>query len=70
MTTQLQLIEAPAGVWRLDDATRDIGRRGVAQARSALRAARLRSATGDDAHTDHDDPTHHIGHRAHHADAA
>jgi hypothetical protein len=48
MTTQLQLIEGPAEAWQLDAVTRDIGRRGVAQARSALLAARLRAATGDD----------------------
>jgi hypothetical protein len=38
MTTQLVLVdEAPE--WRLDERTRSTGRRGVAQAREALRAA-------------------------------
>jgi hypothetical protein len=48
MTRQLVLLETPAAAWRLDDTTRAIGRRGVEEARSALRAARLRAAVGDD----------------------
>jgi hypothetical protein len=37
---QLRLIEAPAD-WRLDEETKEIGRDGIAQAREALRQARL-----------------------------
>lgn len=44
MTSQLALIECPTAPWRLDDTTRAIGRRGVAEARAALRAARQRAA--------------------------
>jgi hypothetical protein len=44
MTRQLVLIETPAAAWRLDDTTRAIGRRGLEEARSALRAARARTA--------------------------
>jgi hypothetical protein len=40
MERQLTLIEAPAD-WRLDDETKEIGRGGIAQAREALRQARL-----------------------------
>jgi hypothetical protein len=43
MTTQLVLIETPAD-WHLDDATRAIGRRGLAEARSALQAGGRRAA--------------------------
>lgn len=37
--TQLALLEAPGSGWRLDDRTRELGRRGVAEARAALRLA-------------------------------
>ena len=39
MKRQLILLEAPSEPWRLDDRTREIGRRGVARAREALREA-------------------------------
>ena len=38
MARQLTLIEIPP-TWRLDDATREAGRRGVAEARASLQAA-------------------------------
>jgi len=44
MSTQLVLIETPANAWQLDDATRALGRRGLAEARSALRAGSTRAA--------------------------
>lgn len=50
-TTPAQLSLLPES-WRLDDRTREIGRRGVASAREALRQARSeRSAPGE--HTRH-----------------
>jgi hypothetical protein len=49
MTRQLVLLDTPSGSWHLDDATRAIGLRGLADARSALRAARSR--VGDAADT-------------------
>lgn len=50
MSTQLNLIEEAGGQeWRLDARTREVGRKGVAAARAALRATRRR---GED-----DDPT-------------
>jgi hypothetical protein len=42
MSKQLTLIESPAG-WRLDECTREVGRRGLAEARAALLAARARA---------------------------
>jgi hypothetical protein len=54
MSRQLSLIESPPA-WRLDEPTREAGRRGVAEARAALRAALAqaggRSDTGQDAHS-------------------
>ncbi len=38
--TQLALLESEATSWRLDDQTREVGRRGVAEARAALRLGR------------------------------
>lgn len=41
MTKQLHLIDSDTGiVWPLDDATRSVGRKGLANARQALRASR------------------------------
>jgi hypothetical protein len=45
MSRQLSLIESPPA-WRLDERTRETGRRGVAEARAALRSA-LAEAKGD-----------------------
>lgn len=46
--TQLVLLTTtdatePANGWRIDDHTRELGRRGLASARAALRAARQRA---------------------------
>jgi hypothetical protein len=43
MGTQLVLLDTPTPSWKLDRHTREIGRRGVAEAREALRRA-----AGDD----------------------
>ena len=43
MTNQLVLLENHKASWRVDEATRATGRRGVAEARATLRAARLRA---------------------------
>jgi hypothetical protein len=42
MSKQLTLIECPAG-WKLDERTREVGRRGLAEARAKLVAARARA---------------------------
>jgi len=39
MTTQLVLLDSGRRDWKLDRRTREIGKRGVAQAREALRKA-------------------------------
>ena len=39
MATQLVLLDATSPSWKLDRETREIGRRGVAEARAALRRA-------------------------------
>jgi hypothetical protein len=41
--------------WRLDDSTRALGRQGVAQARSALRAAMRHRGLDDSDQPDHPD---------------
>jgi hypothetical protein len=45
---QLVLLETPAE-WRLDESTRTIGRRGLAEARSTLRAAQARASAREHA---------------------
>jgi hypothetical protein len=45
MARQLTLLDTPP-TWRLDEATREAGRRGVAEARATLRAA-LGSASAE-----------------------
>jgi hypothetical protein len=46
MARQLTLLETPPS-WRLDDHTRAVGRRGVAEARASLRAALAASAEAE-----------------------
>ena len=46
MEKQLALLE-PERDWKLDQHTREVGLRGVAQARAALRAAAAREADDD-----------------------
>jgi hypothetical protein len=36
MERQLTLIEVPDEAWKLDDRTREVGRKGIAEARKAL----------------------------------
>lgn len=49
MATQLILLDADTSDWKLDDHTREIGRRGLAQARAALAEAVRRSAARTEA---------------------
>jgi hypothetical protein len=44
MERQLHLLEPSEPDWHLDDTTREIGRRGVAEAREALQRARKTAA--------------------------
>lgn len=53
MTRQLSLLDSPPE-WKLDEATRALGRKGVAEARASLRAALARQADqGTNDHTGH-----------------
>jgi hypothetical protein len=53
---QLRLLETTDKPdWRLDDTTREVGRRGIAAARAALRSARRRD--GDGGTSGHGHPT-------------
>ena len=45
MATQLVLLDSPPPSWKLDRRTREVGRRGVAEARAALRKAGNGSTT-------------------------
>jgi hypothetical protein len=51
MKRQLRLLESHEDPWRLDEETREIGRRGVAKAREALR--RVEAADPRDAEVEH-----------------
>jgi hypothetical protein len=61
MTTQLALLDNGARPWRLDEATRAAGLRGVALARSALRSA---ARAGDQAGPARPAEPAHTGHSA------
>ena len=52
METQLPLIDPTPPAWTLDRRTREIGRRGVARAREALRRAVPPAPVADDADPD------------------
>ncbi|HEX7131312.1 MAG TPA: hypothetical protein VF228_01980 [Iamia sp.] len=43
MATQLDLLPPVDPEWRIDDKTREVGRRGLAKARAALAEARARA---------------------------
>lgn len=64
MENQLPLIDSGPRSWKLDRRTREIGRRGIAQARAALRSATGPSgstgpsATGSAAEAGHGAATH------------
>ena len=44
MERQLTLIEVPKTAWRLDDRTREAGKKGIAEARKALAEATRKHA--------------------------
>jgi hypothetical protein len=50
MGVQLVLIDEAERDWRLDDETREIGRRGIAAAREILRAVPRRQVAIDEGH--------------------
>jgi hypothetical protein len=56
---QLALVETEVSSWRLDERTKEVGRRGVAQARAALSAAiRRREAADQPTEEDPVEPGH------------
>ena len=57
MARQLSLIEVPPS-WRLDDATRAAGRRGVAEARRSLEAALAAAQAQEAAQATREHPSH------------
>ena len=51
MKNQLTLLSSEDSMWRIDEETRELGRKGVAAARAALQASRRGTGSGDnDAH--------------------
>lgn len=50
MARQLELIRSDEPAWRLDEQTRQVGRRGVAAARQALHRARTRRDDDPETH--------------------
>jgi hypothetical protein len=46
MARQLTLLETPP-VWRIDESTREVGRRGIAEARATLQAALAAERDGE-----------------------
>lgn len=56
MARQLTLLDTPPA-WRIDEATREVGRRGVAAARASLQAA-LAKPSADATETGREHPSH------------
>ena len=50
MQRQLTLLNAGDESWRLDQETREVGRKGVAASRAALQASRRQATDDTDAH--------------------
>ena len=57
MARQLTLLDTPQ-VWRIDEATREAGRRGVAEARATLQAAMAAQRFADAAEANREHPSH------------
>ncbi len=57
MARQLTLLDTPPS-WRIDEATREAGRRGVAEARAALAAAEAARRAADVAKATPEHPSH------------
>jgi len=57
MAHQLTLLDTPPA-WRLDDTTREVGRRGIAAARASLQAAMAAQATSEGATASQEHPSH------------
>ena len=57
MARQLTLLESPPA-WRLDEATSEVGRRGIAEARASLQAALAADHDADGAKARREHPSH------------
>ena len=59
MTAQLTLIDTDAPSWKIPEATREIGRKGLAEARAILHSIPRRSVDDDGITTIHGDHRQH-----------
>jgi len=57
MARQLTLLDTPPA-WRIDEATREAGRRGIAEARASLQAALAAERSADAGRPAGEHPTH------------
>jgi hypothetical protein len=57
MARQLTLLDSPPA-WRIDEATREVGRRGVAEARASLQAAIAAGRTAEATEARREHPSH------------
>ena len=57
MARQLTLLDSPPA-WRIDEATREVGRRGVAEARATLQAAIAARRSAEAATQAREHPSH------------
>jgi hypothetical protein len=57
MARQLTLLDTPPA-WRIDEATREVGRRGVAEARASLEAALAARRSAEAAAAAREHPSH------------
>lgn len=57
MARQLTLLDAPPA-WRIDEATREMGRRGVAEARASLQAALAAERADHEPNARREHPSH------------
>jgi hypothetical protein len=57
MARQLTLLDTPPA-WRIDEATREVGRRGVAAARATLQAAIAAERTAEASESRREHPSH------------
>ncbi len=57
MARQLTLLDTPPK-WRIDEATREVGRRGIAEARASLQAAIAAARSAEQAEDGREHPSH------------
>jgi hypothetical protein len=57
MARQLTLLDTPPS-WRIDEATREVGRRGIAEARASLQAAMASAQAAEASEARREHPSH------------